>query len=215
MTCASLSAAILSASASRSPSSFSTRNVYPFNFSALLASCELFAIATFDFRATISFCLALSSSCRVMTRGTSSSVRTFREVHSSFTALSLDDRNGMTAVPQTASTLRTPAAIPVSLMILKMPMSVVFRTCVPPHSSIETPGTSITLTSFLSYFSPNMATAPRFMASSNDIDDAAVSCSSAIQSLTILSTDSSSSGESGLEQLKSKRSLESSTREPA
>ena len=61
--------------------------------------------------------------------------------------------------PVTASMRRTPAATPVSLTIRNSPISAVLRTCVPPHSSIETPGTSTTRTTS-PYFSPNSAIAP-------------------------------------------------------
>ena len=54
---------------------------------------------------------------------------------------------------------RTPAATPVSLTILNSPISLVLRTCVPPHSSTESPGIVTTRTTS-PYFSPNSAIAP-------------------------------------------------------
>ena len=53
-------------------------------------------------------------------------------------------------------------------MIRNSPISAVFRTCVPPHSSIDTSGTSTTRTTS-PYFSPNSAIAPRARASAYGI----------------------------------------------
>ena len=67
-----------------------------------------------------------------------------------------------------ASMRRTPEAIPDSCRILNAPMEPVRLTCVPPHNSIETPGTSTTRTTS-PYFSPNMAVAPAALASASGI----------------------------------------------
>ena len=68
-----------------------------------------------------------------------------------------------------ASILLTPAAIDDWLIILNLPISPVFLTCVPPHNSVEKyfPFSSpieSTLTSS-PYFSPNKANAPFLTAS--------------------------------------------------
>ncbi len=61
--------------------------------------------------------------------------------------------------PVTASMRRTPAATPLSLTILKSAICPVFRACVPPQSSFDTPGTFTTRTTS-PYFSPKSAIAP-------------------------------------------------------
>ena len=63
-----------------------------------------------------------------------------------------------------ASIRLIPEAIPVSLIILNVPSCDVRVTWVPPHNSIETPGTSTTRTTS-PYFSPNIAKAPAAIAS--------------------------------------------------
>ena len=62
------------------------------------------------------------------------------------------------ASPATASILRTPAEIALSDIILKKPMFPVFLTCVPPHSSTESP--NFTTRTRSPYFSPKRAMAP-------------------------------------------------------
>lgn len=52
----------------------------------------------------------------------------------------------MKASPATASIRLIPDAIPCSDMILKPRISAVLLTWVPPHNSIDTPGTSTTRT---------------------------------------------------------------------
>ena len=68
--------------------------------------------------------------------------------------------------PVTASTRRTPAEIPVSLMILNKPMSPVRFTWQPPQNSTEYSPPIVTTRTSSPYFSPNKANAPRFFASS-------------------------------------------------
>ena len=78
---------------------------------------------------------------------------------------------------------RTPEATPASEIILKLPISAVLLTWVPPHSSIETLGKSITRTCS-PYFSPNIATAPLALASAKGNTSMLAGCASAIQVFT-------------------------------
>ena len=94
------------------------------------------------------------------------------------------------------------------------PISAVERTWVPPQSSREKPSISTTRTSF-PYFSPNSIIAPSFRASSIGVTNVRTGIASNTFSLTIRSTCSRSSGVSGCEWLKSKRSLSGRTAEPA
>ena len=57
-----------------------------------------------------------------------------------------------------------PAATPLSEIILKLPISPVRWTCVPPHNSLEEPISNTRTRS--PYFSPNSIIAPVFCASS-------------------------------------------------
>ena len=71
-------------------------------------------------------------------------------------------------LPVTASMRLIPDATLVSLTILKRPIEPVRSMCVPPQSSILTPGISTTLTRS-PYFSPNRAIAPSSLASSKEV----------------------------------------------
>jgi hypothetical protein len=83
--------------------------------------------------------------------------------------------------------------MPLSLRILKRPMSPLRRTWVPPHSSVDC-GCTVTTRTVSPYFSPNMATAPDFFASSSFMRRVWASAFSRIQVLTRSSTCSSCSG---------------------
>lgn len=74
--------------------------------------------------------------------------------------------------------------------------------CSPPHSSMDTPGTSTTRTTS-SYFSPNMAVAPAARAASSSISAVAVGEAAATQLLTRRSTSDTSAGATGRLRLKS------------
>ena len=68
-------------------------------------------------------------------------------------------------MPQVASMRRTPEATLLSLLMRKGPALAVLSTWVPPQNSTEKSLISTTRT-VSPYFSPNMATAPFFLASS-------------------------------------------------
>ena len=107
---------------------------------------------------------------------------------------------------------RTFAALEVSVVILKTPISAVVRTCVPPHSSRDqVPSPTSTMRTTSPYFSPNSAIAPSALASSSEVVIARTGWSSRIQPLTRSSTSRTSSGVSGLACVKSKRSLSGPT----
>ena len=116
--------------------------------------------------------------------------------------------------PVIASIRRTLAALEPSLTILKTPTSDVVRTCVPPQSSRETSSTSIIRTSS-PYFSPKSAIAPSSSALARVVCSARTGWLPAIQPFTRFSTSASSSAESALPWVKSKRSLSGRTAEPA
>lgn len=78
----------------------------------------------------------------------------------------------------------------------------VCRPASPPHSSMDTPGTSTTRTTS-SYFSPNMAVAPAARAASSSISAVAVGEAAATQLLTSRSTSETSAGVTGRLRLKS------------
>jgi len=91
-----------------------------------------------------------------------------------------------------ASILLVPAATPDSEIILNSPIFDVLATCVPPQNSFENSPMQTTRT-VSPYFSPNSAVAPVFLASSIVITCVTTGMASAIFSLTIFSTFSSSS----------------------
>ena len=112
----------------------------------------------------------------------------------------------------TASIRRTFAALDVSVVTLKRPISAVERTCVPPHSSRDQePSPTSTIRTMSPYFSPNSAVAPSAFASSSVVVIARTGLFSRIHALTWSSTSRSSSGESGEPWVKSKRSLSGPT----
>ena len=114
----------------------------------------------------------------------------------------------------TASIRRVPAPTDDSERIANGPISAVQRTCVPPHSSVEKPGISITRTSS-PYFSPKSIIAPSLRASAIGVTNACTGRFSKTVSLTIFSTASRSSAVSDWRWVKSKRSLSGRTAEPA
>lgn len=73
-------------------------------------------------------------------------INTFKEEDNCLTTESLAIAYSTNAGPATASILRTPDAMPCSEIILNPWISDVLLTWVPPHNSIEMPGTSTTLT---------------------------------------------------------------------
>ena len=87
----------------------------------------------------------------------------------------------------TASTRRTLEALEVSVVRWKSPISAVVATCVPPHSSRETPSIS-TIRTMSPYFSPNSAIAPSRWASSLVVCTARTAWLSTIQAFTASST---------------------------
>mmetsp|Transcript_9639 Transcript_9639/g.38984 ORF Transcript_9639/g.38984 Transcript_9639/m.38984 type:complete len:393 (-) Transcript_9639:1749-2927(-) len=209
-----LSAADLSAAGS-TPSSLATSTLDPFDATiASAASAADLAAATSPRSASASFCAALRSSISDVTRPAISSGGTRRAPASSRTTPSRWLRSSTTPGPETASMRRTPAAMPASETILNPPISAVLATWVPPQSSMDTPGTSTTRTTS-PYFSPNMAVAPRLLASAMGISRATRSVASPIQPLTSASISSSCAGVGPAGALKSKRSLSVLTREPA
>ena len=111
-----------------------------------------------------------------------------------------------------ASTRRTPAATPLSPIILNKPISPVRLTCVPPHNSRLEP-ISKTRTSS-PYFSPNSIMAPVFCADSISITRAWVAALLKISAFTIASTLAISASVIGALCTKSKRVLSESTKLP-
>ena len=93
---------------------------------------------------------------------------------------------------------RTLAALEVSVVSLKAPISAVERTCVPPHSSRDhAPSPTSTMRTTSPYFSPNSAIAPRLRASSSVVVSARTGWLARIHSLTRSSTAATSSAASG------------------
>src|SRR3954451_1003214 len=118
--------------------------------------------------------------------------------------------------PVIASMRRTLAALEVSVVTLKAPISAVARTWVPPHSSRDhSPSPTSTIRTTSPYFSPNRAIAPRLRASSSVVVSARTGWLARIHSLTRSSTAATSSRDSGAPWVKSKRSLSGPTYEPA
>ena len=114
--------------------------------------------------------------------------------------------------PVVASMRRTLAALEVSVVILKAPISAVARTCVPPHSSRDHwPSPTSTIRTTSPYFSPNRAIAPRLRASSSVVVSARTGWLESTHSLTRSSTARTSSTDSGAPWVKSKRSLSGPT----
>mmetsp|Transcript_29139 Transcript_29139/g.55993 ORF Transcript_29139/g.55993 Transcript_29139/m.55993 type:complete len:257 (-) Transcript_29139:667-1437(-) len=147
------------------PSSCLTTTFAPDGVTAAsFASIADFASASSLFRSDICFWPARISICIFSIRSPISSGFTLRLELMDLTTLSRRARSSMMPSPDTASIRRTPDAIPVSETILKPLISARFVTWVPPHSSIETLGTSTTRTTSL-YFSPNIAVAPALLAS--------------------------------------------------
>mmetsp|Transcript_3666 Transcript_3666/g.13169 ORF Transcript_3666/g.13169 Transcript_3666/m.13169 type:complete len:253 (-) Transcript_3666:2017-2775(-) len=171
-------------------------------------------MANSPFKDTISFEDCFNSFCKLATLSTSSSGFTFRADIKERTIESRSFSSSTTPGPETASIRRMPEAIPCSDSTLKAPISAVFDTCVPPQSSMLTPGTSTTLTSS-PYFSPNIATAPAALASSIAMLCVSRGIASPIHPLIRASTCDISSGVTGRGQLKSKRRRSKSTNEPA
>ncbi len=107
---------------------------------------------------------------------------------------------------------RTFAALDVSCVSLKTPISAVERTCVPPHSSREKPPSpTSTMRTTSPYFSPNSAIAPSDFASSSVVVNARTGWFSRICAFTRSSTHARSSALSGAPCVKSKRSLSGPT----
>ena len=114
----------------------------------------------------------------------------------------------------TASIRRAPAPTELSDRIANGPISAVQRTCVPPQSSVEKPGISITRTSS-PYFSPKSIIAPSFRASSIGVTNQRTGRFSNTFRFTISSTRWRSSDVIASWCVKSKRSLSGRTAEPA
>mmetsp|Transcript_16790 Transcript_16790/g.43553 ORF Transcript_16790/g.43553 Transcript_16790/m.43553 type:complete len:247 (+) Transcript_16790:385-1125(+) len=201
-------------SAAATPSSSATSHAPPPGAaSAWLASAADLASAIWDLRLATSAAVAFSSSCRAPTRSTTPSGLTLKRLDSSRTIPSSPVRYSTCAAPATASTRRTPDAMPPSEMILKPPISAVLATCVPPQSSMLRPGTSTTRT-VSPYFSPNMAVAPAALASAMGIVATCSACASCTHSFTSPSTCCTSSSVMPRGRLKSKRRRSASTSEP-
>src|SRR3954468_6314960 len=114
--------------------------------------------------------------------------------------------------PVIASMRRTLAALEVSVVTLKAPISAVARTCVPPHSSRDqSPSPTSTMRTTSPYFSPNSAIAPSERASSSVVVSARTGWLARIHSFTQSSTKRLSSSDSGAPWVKSKRSLSGPT----
>ena len=151
-------------------------------------------------------------SCNWVTRFTKSPGWVFRMAAASFILSSMPCKKWSALLPVTASTRRIPAATPPSETILRLPISPVRDTWVPPHNSLELP-ISRTRTSS-PYFSPNSIMAPVFCASSKDMTLPEVAVFSRISWLTIPSILRICSDVIGALWVKSKRVLVASTREP-
>ena len=109
-----------------------------------------------------------------------------------------------------ASIRRIPCEELVSRVTTKGPISAVERTCVPPHSSRLTSGTSTTRTCS-PYFSPKSIIAPSSAARSRDVTKMWSGWLATTCSFTVRSTSASSSGVSGPAWRKSNRSLSGPT----
>src|SRR5215210_702234 len=130
----------------------------------------------------------------------------------SASARSLRRSSSIATGPVIASIRRTLAALEVSVVSLKAPISAVERTWVPPHSSRDHwPSPTSTMRTTSPYFSPNSAIAPRLRASSSVVVSARTGWLARTQRLTVSSTQRTSSGESGAPWVKSKRSLSGPT----
>jgi len=118
------------------------------------------------------------------------------------------------ASPDAASTRRTPAATPLSPLILTTPMSPVRATCVPPHSSVEKSPMRTTVTRS-PYLSPKNASAPALIASSYGISSDHTSALARMYALVSSSTSRNAASSTGPAWLKSKRSRSGVTSDPA
>ena len=209
-----LSAAALSAAGS-TPSRRATSTFWPPGaVAASAASATDLAAASSPRNASASFCAARRSSMSDDTRPAISSGGTRSDPASALTTSSRSASMSTTPGPATASMRRTPAAIPASETILNPPISAVLLTCVPPHSSMDTPGTSTTRTTS-PYFSPNIAVAPFALASAMGISRASSTTASPTQPLTRASICLSSSLVGARGALKSNRRRSKVTSEPA
>ena len=94
-----------------------------------------------------------------------------------------------------------PLAMPASLKILNPPISAVLDTCVPPHNSMEMPGTSTTRTTSPIFSKHHRR--PFSLAAAMGISSAVSAALCAIQPLTKFSTSSSCVSVGALGQLKS------------
>ncbi len=156
---------------------------------------------------------ALRSSCKRRTASPRPSGPTRSSRLSSPSAASCARTQRQAVGPVMASTRRTPAATPLSLVIKKKPMSPVRSTWVPPHSSMEKPGTSMTRTSS-PYFSPKRAIAPSARARSKLVCRCPTAWFLRICWKTSSSTCRSSASLIALWCAKSKRIRSASTSEP-
>mmetsp|Transcript_11542 Transcript_11542/g.28252 ORF Transcript_11542/g.28252 Transcript_11542/m.28252 type:complete len:297 (-) Transcript_11542:1871-2761(-) len=163
--------------------------------------------------ASISLPAALRSACSPATLAGTSSGLTLRDAARPRVMASTASRYSTAAAPATASMRRMPDAMPPSLTTLNAPISDVLPTCVPPHSSMETPGTSTTRTTS-SYFSPNMAVAPAALASFSPMTCVTVGTACATHPLISRSTCATSAGVMPRLRLKSNLSLCASTSDP-
>mmetsp|Transcript_40443 Transcript_40443/g.89848 ORF Transcript_40443/g.89848 Transcript_40443/m.89848 type:complete len:325 (-) Transcript_40443:1353-2327(-) len=196
------------------PSSSATSTLAPLGADTAWAAraCDL-ATASCAFRPSTSLDAALSSDCRAATRPGTSSGLTLSAPAAPLTMESSAFMCSTAAGPATASMRLMPDAMPLSLSTLKDPISDVLRTWVPPHSSMDTPGTSTTRTTS-SYFSPNMAVAPAALASSRAMTCVLRGVASDTQMLMRRSTSDTSEGVMGRGRLKSNLSLSNVTSEP-
>src|SRR5215213_5497649 len=162
------------------------------------------------------FAPPFSSSRRLASRSAAISATWCGLVRRTFAASartrSLSRRSPIATGPVVASMRRTLAALEVSVVILKAPISAVARTCVPPHSSRDHwPSPTSTIRTTSPYFSPKRAIAPRLRASSSVVVSARTGWLASTHSLTRSSTARTSSTESGAPWVKSKRSLSGPT----
>ena len=170
--------------------------VFPLILSGFLNTSPACWFANLLANCSFSFCSSLTCCCNCSAFETTSfNWGDLTIVATCFSCFSSSSSSSYASLLVTASIRRTPAPIPDSETILKIPMFSVFATCVPPHSSIDQPPILTTRTS-CPYFSPNKAIAPIFL-------------------LTILSISANSSEVIWPKWVKSNRKCPGATKEPA
>ena len=194
------------------PSKRAAKILMPLTSTAWVANSSPWLAANLEFTFSNSRSAWRKLSCSWVTRLTKSPGWVLSTAAASLILSSRSCKKCKAFCPVTASTRRIPAATPLSETILRVPISPVRATCVPPQSSFELPISSTRTSS--PYFSPKSIMAPVFWASSKDITFAEVAALVKISRLTISSTCLIWAAVMGALCVKSKRVLLASTKEP-